>query len=625
MSRKIKNIITSIVLILLIGLTIGTIYLAGNSLKVDSQATENSSFNSNMPSPPNGGERTPPDENNNTEESSIKEENNSEENSTETETKEKGNRERPSGNNKGTPPEKPSDENSNSSSEKMTPPSDNNSKENTPPSLPSSEMKDRNNSFQDSNSNNKLNVIYYIVFAVEGGTIGLIGIYWLLSGFHKKSMKETLKNKDKIIILVLATTIITGGITYLDSIITKGAFSSNKISNNNSNAAGNTVVTSKKTLTSEYSSTKEDESVVLVKDEGKATIKNATINKKSGDSTNTENSEFYGVNSGILVQSNSKATIKKSKIKTSAKGSNAVFSTGNNSKVYVSDTTIETTGESSSRGLDATYGGYIEANNVDITTKGGSSATLATDRGEGTVKATDSKLETNGSGSPVIYSTGDISISNTEGVANSSQMVVVEGKNTATVTNSKLIASGKGNRKDIDQAGIMIYQSMSGDASEGVGTFNATNSSLTIQSNSDVYKTAPMFFITNTDAVINLENTKLSYGSNILLSSKGTEEWGTEGSNGGNTTLNATNQELEGNIEIDKISTLNINLSNNSTIKGTINKDNTAKNIKIKLDKSSKLVLTGDSYITALENEDETYSNIEFNGYTLYINGTAVK
>ena len=70
-----------------------------------------------------------------------------------------------------------------------------------------------------------------------------------------------------------------------------------------------------------------------------------------------------------------------------------------------------------------------EADNVTIKTSGGSSATLATDRGEVTVIAKNSKLETNDSGSPVIYSTGDISIENTEGTANGSQMVVIEGKN----------------------------------------------------------------------------------------------------------------------------------------------------------------------------------------------------
>lgn len=228
-----------------------------------------------------------------------------------------------------------------------------------------------------------------------------------------------------------------------------------------------TVDGTEQILNQSYTTDQSDESAILVQKGGNATIDGAEVSKTGGDSSNTENSEFYGVNAGILVTENSTATIKNATISTNAKESNAVFSTGTDSKIYISDSKI-TTGSGSSRGLDATYGGYIEANNVTIKTSGGSSETLATDRGEGTVIAKNSKLETNGSGSPVIYSTGDISIENTEGTANGSQMVVIEGKNSATVTNSTLTASGKGNRGDTDQAGIMIYQSMSGDAGQGV-------------------------------------------------------------------------------------------------------------------------------------------------------------
>ena len=387
---------------------------------------------------------------------------------------------------------------------------------------------------------------------------------------------------------------------------------------------GATEVTDNQTLNETYETSTSDESVIKVSDGGNATIDGATVNKTGGDSSNTENSEFYGVNAGILTTKGSTTTIKNSKITTNAKGANAIFATGEDAKVYVSDTTITTTGESSSRGLDATYGGYIEADNVTITTQGGSCATLATDRGEGTVIAKNSKLETNGSGSPIIYSTGNISISNTTGTSNGSQMVVIEGKNSATVEDSTLVCSGKGNRGDTDHSGIMIYQSMSGDASEGTGTFTAKNSSLTISENSNYYKTAPMFFITNTDAIINLTNTKLSYGSNLLISNKGTSEWGNSGSNGGNLTLNANKQELTGNVEVDNISTLTMNLSESSSYTGTINSSNTAKSITLKLDSSSKITLTGDSYVTSLEDSDSSYSNINFNGYKLYVNGTAI-
>lgn len=503
---------------------------------------------------------------------------------------------------------------------------------NNPENMP---MQRPDKNFKSNKQNNTLDTKYYILFGIEGLSIGLIIVYLIISNFNKKSYKECLKSTDKKIIYLLSSillgTIIFSGSYYITRNGTNNKNSNKEIRDINSfnnnevskNASGNKEVTSTEELNDNYSTDKSDMSAIVVKEGGNATISKSEITK-SGDSTNTENSEFYGINAGILVTKEASATIKDSTITTSAKGANAVFSTGENSKIVISNSTIKTTGSSSSRGLDATYGGYIEADNVDITTKGDSSATLATDRGEGTVKVINSKLETNGKGSPLIYSTGDISIDKTTGTSNNSQLVVIEGKNSATITNSKIEASGKGNRGDVDQAGIMIYQSMSGDASSGNGTFTSKSSTLTIQSKSDYYKTAPMFFITNTDATINLEDTELIYGSNILISAKGTSEWGSENSNGGNVSLNAKSQKLVGDILIDKISTLTMNLTN-SSYKGTINGDNSAKQITLKLNKDSKITLTGDSYITNLENELEDNSNIELNGYKLYVNGKSIK
>ena len=45
---------------------------------------------------------------------------------------------------------------------------------------------------------------------------------------------------------------------------------------------------------------------------------------------------------------------------------------------------------------------------------------------------------------------------------------------------------------------------------------------------------------------------------------------------------------------------------------------------RLKIDSNTKIKLTGKSYVTTLEDEDTTYSNIDFNGYTLYVNGTAI-
>ena len=247
---------------------------------------------------------------------------------------------------------------------------------NTPPEMPSGMEQG-----EPSNSWNGIRTIHYIMFGIEG-FVGAVLIAAQIFIMQKVFVSEntTINNSQMME---------SGG---MDS-------SSESVAQ-----TGATEVDGEKTaLTSNYTTSNVDESAILVENGGNATIDGAIITKSAGDSSNTENSEFYGVNSGILVTKNSTATIKNATISTNAKGSNAVFSTGEDSKIYISDSTITTTGNSSSRGLDATYGGYIEADNVNITTQGGSCATLATDRGEGTVIARNSKLETNGTGSPVIY------------------------------------------------------------------------------------------------------------------------------------------------------------------------------------------------------------------------------
>lgn len=52
--------------------------------------------------------------------------------------------------------------------------------------------------------------------------------------------------------------------------------------------------------------------------------------------------------------------------------------------------------------------------------------------------------------------------------------------------------------------------------------------------------------------------------------------------------------------------------------------DNTAKEVTLKLSADSKIKLTGDTYVTSLEDEDADHSNIDLNGHKLYVSGKAI-
>ena len=475
-------------------------------------------------------------------------------------------------------------------------------------------------------SSQSLSVLQIVIISVSALVFMLAITYLIMSKFGNKTLAETFYGAKPTAIYAVVN--VVGTILLVGALV----LSSNALLFNNTSSTNNTsqittegvvdVSDSQELSNKTLSTTSSDESAIVVNDGGSLNATGLTISK-SGDSSNTENSEFYGLNAAVLVQKGSEATIKDTTIKTSATGANAIFSTGENAILNVSNTKITTTGDSS-RGLDATYGGTINANKVTINTSGQHCAAVATDRGEGTVTVKNSTLNTNGKGSPCVYSTGTISVSNSQGTATDSSCAVIEGKNSITLNNTKLTSYGVGRVDDgIDNCGVMIYQSMSGDASEGTGTFSATDSTLTISKKSKVYKTSPMFFITNTDAVINLENTKLNYGSNQLVTVSGNDgEWGSQGSNGGNLTFNATNQTLNGNISVDNISTASFVLKS-STLTSTINSENNAKEINLSLDSSSKWVVTGDSYVTTLTLENNDLSLIEDNGHTIYYDASA--
>jgi len=416
------------------------------------------------------------------------------------------------------------------------------------------------------------------------------------------------RKKKILIIVIIALIIIVGGLLLYFLVFNKKVEKKTTSTTNNTTTKTNTALKSGSVTTTidgksvtykaayvvdgikanissgTYESASQDEVVFLVINGGSLTIDGSVTINDNGETSGQgdgDNYNFYGTNSAIVVVgSGSKAVINGVKINTNANGANAVFAT-NEGTVNIKNSTIKTS-QNSSRGLDATYDGVITADKVNIATNGGSCATLATDRGEGTVTATNMTLSTAGAGSPLIYSTGNITLSDSTGTSTGAQLVVIEGKNSATVKNSKLTANGIGNRNNVDNCGVMIYQSMSGDASEGSGTFTATDSELTILSTSTVYSSAPFFFITNTSAVANLTNTTLTYGSNTLISAKGTSEWGKSGSNGGKLTLTTSNQTLTGNITTDSLSSVTASLTNSSKYSGTtsgtvtINTDSTS-------------------------------------------------
>ena len=381
-----------------------------------------------------------------------------------------------------------------------------------------------------------------------------------------------------------------------------------------------------------YQSNKTDESALMISTKDVVTINQPTISK-TGSSDGGDNCSFYGVNAALLVKGGSTTTIKGGTIATDATGANGVFSYGGNgghnggdgdgTTVIIEDTKITTTGDGSG-GIMTTGGGVMKAKNLTINTSGRSSAPIRTDRGGGIVTVEGGSYTCNGLGSPVIYSTADVTVSDATLTSNKSEGICIEGKNSITLNNCQMTVSNtqrNGHAQFLDA--IMIYQSFSGDADSGNSHFTMNGGSLT-------NRQGHLFHVTNTNAIISLNDVKLTNDDSAkVLLSVCADGW--QGASN-KATLNASHQQMEGTILVGNDSELTLNLADGSTFNGSIggNITNAAGKtvstetgtVNVTLSDDCTWTLTADTYITSLKGD---VSCIKANCHRLFVDGKELK
>ena len=347
------------------------------------------------------------------------------------------------------------------------------------------------------------------------------------------------------------------------------------------------------------SSSKADRNVILVKDGGNFSMTNIKVSK-SGDASDLDNANLYGLNAAFLVLNSSTSTIYESTFTTNGKGANALFAYGENSKIVIAESKITTKGANSS--LLATNSGIINPYRLELSTSGDSSPSFSTNN-NGTIICESCNALTEGKDSPIIYSKGTTLFEYLEASAFNSRMIVIDGPNTVKFRDSKLYSFSKGN-SDAEKAGIFIYQSTERDGNEGRARFLASGSEFTIFDNSTEYETAPMFYVTNTKVdIILLGFNYFNFGSGVFLKVE----------NGAEVALYVYKETIEGDIICGANSTISIYLTDNSKLKGKISIiDNGIVNIFVGGDKWE---LTGNSTVTNYQVDQ--FSEIDKGDYTL--------
>ena len=367
-------------------------------------------------------------------------------------------------------------------------------------------------------------------------------------------------------------------------------------------------------------STGTDENAALISFGANVTLDNDTITRTSADSQGGDNSSFYGVGAAVLATDGT-AYVKDGSVTTDAAGGAGLFAYGDGT-VYASGTTVKTT-QDTSGGVHVAGGGTLYGWNLDVETNGESSAAIRSDRGGGTMVIDGGNYVSNGVGSPAIYSTADIAVSNASLTANGSEAVCIEGLNSIHLYDCDLT----GNMSDLDQNDntwtVILYQSMSGDSEVGNSTFQMDGGSLTSENGG-------VFYTTNTESTITLNNVDINYNDDnefFLQCTGNTNQrgWGQSGVNGADCHFTGISQDMQGDVIWDSISDLDFYLTEGSSLTGAVVDDESYAgeggegycNVYVSAD--STWTVTGDSTVSSLENEGTI---VDSNGKTVTIQGT---
>ncbi|MEQ2414855.1 hypothetical protein [Blautia acetigignens] len=367
-------------------------------------------------------------------------------------------------------------------------------------------------------------------------------------------------------------------------------------------------------------STGTDENAALISSGASVTLDNDTITRTSDSSTGGDNSSFYGVGAAVLATDGT-AYVKDGSVTTDAAGGAGLFAYGDGT-VYASGTTVKTT-QDTSGGVHVAGGGTLYGWNLDVETNGESSAAIRSDRGGGTMVIDGGNYVSNGVGSPAIYSTADIAVSNASLTANGSEAVCIEGLNSIHLYDCDLT----GNMSDLDQNDntwtVILYQSMSGDSEVGNSTFQMDGGSLTSENGG-------VFYTTNTESTITLSNVDINYNDDnefFLQCTGNTNQrgWGQSGANGADCHFTGISQDMQGNVIWDSISDLDFYLTEGSSLTGAVVDDETYAGeggdgyCNVYVSSDSTWTVTGDSTVSSLENEGTI---VDSEGKTVTIQGT---
>lgn len=337
-----------------------------------------------------------------------------------------------------------------------------------------------------------------------------------------------------------------------------------------------------------------DESAVLAEKKAKLILTSVRVNKTGGVLSLAQLRDQYGVNSAVLATDGSNVLMENPTVNVHVSMSDAVTSQGPGTSVIVKGGQINITRDMSS-GLKAMKGGLLTAEKVTVSTLGNHSPAVSAILPGSRVVVSGLKGSTNGVSSPLFHASGELSASGCLMESGASQISTVEGIGSLSLENCEFGGA--------NYCGFLVYSSeaRSGQAESGIAL---TGCKITI-------KGGPFIYATNTDVRVRMEKNTISNSSRILLCAQ-KDDWGKEGENGARVTIDAVKQKLDGDILIDGISAVRINLGKGSLLNGSVNPEaNPGAEARLFISKGASWNPKDNSYITSVEFEEPVEKGVK--------------
>lgn len=304
------------------------------------------------------------------------------------------------------------------------------------------------------------------------------------------------------------------------------------------------------------------------------------MNKTSG-STLDEDRRETGRNSALLADGGSSVLLEFCEVTSHSTLADGVSAFGDGTKITVQEGSV-TTNRTGSAAVNAINGARIIVQKTDVNTSGNQSPAFLAYNG-GTVDATEAFGQSAGQASPLFHS---------DGMINATKCRMTSAKWTIGNVEDGQLHMNKNELKAGGICGFLLYSTT--DDKE-------VNSFLNLVDNSISVTEGPVFFVTNNaEARISVKGNKISCKSGDLMWVCG-DDWGVKGSNGGNATLSVDKQSLSGDILVDSISSLQLNLNKGGKLTGQINKtENRCAQVRVKVGAGSSWTSKGESYLTSI-------------------------